>query len=133
VNDTDDYPADEGQTENAPSSDESDIPMRPDDKRYSNEHEAELKEAITTAYHARRRGKDPDSVIEMSFAEEMPDRVENILGIAGVANRIRELESDYTREEVASNSLRISLKVGLGIMIIRRRRLRAQSGRLLRY
>ena len=101
MNETDDHQTGEGESENVSNNNKSDIQKRFDDKQDSNESRAELKEAITTAYHARRQGKDPDSAIEISFAEEMPERVENILGISGVADRIHELESDYTREEVA--------------------------------
>ncbi len=57
--------------------------------------------AIAIAKKARSRGLDPSTDIEIPIASDLADRVEALLGIKGVAERIRELESDMSREEVA--------------------------------
>ncbi len=75
--------------------------MRPADERYFDELETELDEAIAVASEARERGGDPTTDVEIPTARDMADRVENILGIAGVAERVRELEGEMSREEAA--------------------------------
>ncbi|WP_436936220.1 DNA polymerase II large subunit [Halovenus marina] len=75
--------------------------MRPDDERYFAELEAELDEALSVANAARERGGDPEPEVEIPVAQDMADRVENILGIDGVAERVRELEGEMSREEAA--------------------------------
>ncbi len=75
--------------------------MRPDDERYFEELEAELDEAFAVANEARERGGDPATEVEIPVAKDMADRVENILGIEGVAERVRELEGEMSREEAA--------------------------------
>jgi DNA polymerase II large subunit len=57
--------------------------------------------AIAIAKKARSRGLDPSTDIEIPIASDLADRVEALLGIKGVAERIRELESQMSREEVA--------------------------------
>ncbi|MFC7097370.1 DNA polymerase II large subunit [Halobaculum marinum] len=75
--------------------------MRPDDERYFTRIEDRLDEAFERAEAAKQQGKDPETEIEIPVARDMADRVENILGIPGVAERVRELEEDYSREEAA--------------------------------
>jgi DNA polymerase II large subunit len=75
--------------------------MRPDDERYFEELEDELDEAFAVANAARERGGDPATEVEIPVAKDMADRVENILGIEGVAERVRELEGQMSREEAA--------------------------------
>ncbi|MFT4946973.1 MAG: DNA polymerase II large subunit, partial [Natronomonas sp.] len=75
--------------------------MRPADERYFDELETELDEAMAVANEARERGGDPTTEVEIPTARDMADRVENILGIDGVAERVRELEGDFSREEAA--------------------------------
>ncbi|MFC7133094.1 MULTISPECIES: DNA-directed DNA polymerase II large subunit [Salinibaculum] len=75
--------------------------MRPADERYFAELEAELDEAFDVANAARERGGDPAPEVEIPVARDMADRVENILGIEGVAERVRELEGQMSREEAA--------------------------------
>ena len=70
-------------------------------ERYFAAIEAELDEALAVANAARERGGDPVSEVEIPVAQDMADRVENILGIDGVAERVRELEGDRSREEAA--------------------------------
>ena len=71
------------------------------DERYFEEIEAELDAAFSRANAARERGGDPEPEVEIPVAQDMADRVENILGIDGVATRVRELEADHSREEAA--------------------------------
>ncbi|MGM0592349.1 MAG: DNA polymerase II large subunit, partial [Halobacteriota archaeon] len=75
--------------------------MRPDDERYFRRIEGRLDEAFERAEAARARGRDPETEVEIPVARDMADRVENILGIEGVAERVRELEGQMSREEAA--------------------------------
>ena len=75
--------------------------MRPADERYFERLEEQLDEAFDRARTARERGLDPEPEIEIPVARDMADRVENILGIDGVAERVRELEGEMAREEAA--------------------------------
>ncbi|MFC6615701.1 DNA-directed DNA polymerase II large subunit [Halopenitus salinus] len=75
--------------------------MRPDDERYFARIEERLDEAFDRAEAAREQGRDPETEIEIPVARDMADRVENILGIDGVAERVRELDGKMSREEAA--------------------------------
>ena len=75
--------------------------MRPDDERYFARIEERLDEALTVAETAKDQGYDPETEVEIPVARDMADRVENILGIDGVAERVRELEGEMSREEAA--------------------------------
>jgi len=75
--------------------------MREEDERYFERLEAGLDEAFAVANAARERGGDPTPEVEIPVARDMADRVENILGIDGVAERVRELEGEMSREEAA--------------------------------
>jgi len=75
--------------------------MRPEDERYFERIERELEAAFAVAETARERGGDPAAEVEIPVARDMADRVENILGIDGVAARVRELEGQMSREEAA--------------------------------
>ncbi len=75
--------------------------MRQADERYFERLESELDEAFDVANRAREVGGDPTTEVEIPVAQDMADRVENILGIEGVAERVRELEGEMSREEAA--------------------------------
>ena len=75
--------------------------MREADEQYFERLEDELDEAFDVAQRARQRGGDPKPEVEIPTARDMADRVENILGIDGVAERVRELEGEMSREEAA--------------------------------
>ncbi|MFC6725550.1 hypothetical protein ACFQE1_14470, partial [Halobium palmae] len=75
--------------------------MRPEDERYFERIEARLDEAFDLAETAKGRGYDPKTEVEIPVAVDMADRVENILGIEGVAERVRDLEGEMSREEAA--------------------------------
>ena len=63
--------------------------------------QAQLAEAMAIAEEARRTGLDPVPGVEIPVANDLADRVEALLGIPGVGTRIRELESEMSREEAA--------------------------------
>lgn len=63
--------------------------------------QAGLERAIGVATSARRQGLDPKLEVEIPVANDLADRVEALLGIKGVAARIRDLESTMSREEAA--------------------------------
>ncbi|GAB3042316.1 DNA polymerase II large subunit [Natronobiforma cellulositropha] len=75
--------------------------MRDEDAAYFERLEERLEEAMDLAQRARARGGDPEPEVEIPIARDMADRVENILGIEGVAERVRELETQMSREEAA--------------------------------
>ncbi len=75
--------------------------MRPEDEDYFASLEAGLDEAFDVAEAAKQRGEDPKPEVEIPVAKDMADRVENILGIDGVAERVRDLEGEMSREEAA--------------------------------
>jgi DNA polymerase II large subunit len=71
------------------------------DERYFERIETRLDDAFTVAREAKQRGGDPKPEVEIPVAQDMADRVENILGIEGVAERVRELDGQMSREEAA--------------------------------
>jgi DNA polymerase II large subunit len=75
--------------------------MRPEDEAYFERIEADLDRALAVAGEAKGRGGDPTPEVEIPVAVDMADRVENILEIDGVAERVRELEGELSREEAA--------------------------------
>ncbi|AKB16948.1 DNA polymerase II large subunit [Methanosarcina sp. WWM596] len=80
---------------------------------YFNGLEARLKEAIEVANRARSRGGDPKPTVEIPLAKDLADRVENLIGVKGVAAKIRELEVNMSREEAA---LEVGRQVAEGIV-----------------
>jgi len=80
---------------------------------YFNELEARLQEAIEVANRARARGGDPKPEVEIPLAKDLADRVENLIGVPGVAAKLRELETEMSREEVA---LEIGKQVAEGVV-----------------
>jgi len=57
--------------------------------------------AMEAAQAARKTGLDPETHVEIPIANDLADRVEAQVGIAGVAARIRELEAVMSREEAS--------------------------------
>ncbi len=78
---------------------------------YFNGLELELARAIALANSARANGADPSPSIEIPIAKDLADRVEKLIGVEGVAKRLRELESSMSREEA---SLQLGLEVASG-------------------
>ncbi|WP_137284098.1 DNA polymerase II large subunit [Halorussus salinisoli] len=75
--------------------------MRAEDEDYFEDLESDLDDAFEVAREARENSGDPKPEVEIPVAKDMADRVENILGIDGVAERVRELEGEMSREEAA--------------------------------
>jgi DNA polymerase II large subunit len=75
--------------------------MRDEDRQYFERLESRLDEAFDVAETAKERSGDPQPEVEIPVAQDMADRVENILGIENVAERVRELEGEMSREEAA--------------------------------
>ena len=73
----------------------------PTGDRYHERLEDRLSEALTIAEEARSLGRDPQPSVEIPVAKDMADRVEKVLEIPGVADRVRELEGQMSREEAA--------------------------------
>jgi len=70
-------------------------------EEYSENLMAYLARALEVAKAARARGIDPRTEVEIPVASDLADRVEALLSIKGIAERIRELESTMSREEAA--------------------------------
>jgi DNA polymerase II large subunit len=61
-----------------------------------------LKNAMDIAQAARSQGLDPSTEVEIPLAVDLAERVEKLIGIPGIAVRIRELEEKgMSREEAA--------------------------------
>jgi DNA polymerase II large subunit len=64
--------------------------------------ESGLAKAMEIAGRARSQGKDPSLSVEVPTAVDLAERVEKLIGIEGIAKRVRELEAGgMSREEAA--------------------------------
>jgi DNA polymerase II large subunit len=77
------------------------LQISPAMEAYEKTLQSALDAAIKVAQQARSRGLDPSTEVEIPIANDLADRAEALLGIRGVAARIRELEQQMSREEVA--------------------------------
>ncbi len=68
---------------------------------YYDQLSAGLTQAMVVAQAARKMGFDPETFVEIPIASDLADRVEAQVGIAGVAQMIRELEAVMSREEAS--------------------------------
>ncbi|MGB4612369.1 MAG: DNA polymerase II large subunit, partial [Methanothermobacter thermautotrophicus] len=68
---------------------------------YFNELERETERLYEIARKARARGLDVSTTPEIPLAKDLAERVEGLVGPEGIARRIKELEGDRGREEVA--------------------------------
>ncbi|MDY6779940.1 MAG: DNA polymerase II, large subunit DP2, partial [Halobacteria archaeon] len=68
---------------------------------YFEDLENGLSEAMEISGEARERGGDPSDGVEIPVAKDLADRVENLVGVEGVASRIRDLEDEMSREDLA--------------------------------
>lgn len=68
---------------------------------YFNGLETGLSDAIELANRARANGADPEPHVEIPIAKDLADRVEKLIGVSGVADKLRELEKTMSREEAA--------------------------------
>ena len=79
--------------------------------RYFDTLEGEVALALNLANRARERGADPTPFVEIPLAKDLADRVEQLIGVKGVAERLRELEKNMSREEA---SLYLAVDVASG-------------------
>ncbi|MCL2550074.1 MAG: DNA polymerase II large subunit [Methanimicrococcus sp.] len=64
--------------------------------------EEKLHKEMEIANTARSKGEDPRPYVEIPLAKDLADRVENLIGVKGVAQRLREMEEEgKNREEAA--------------------------------
>lgn len=64
--------------------------------------ESGLGQAMDIAKQARSQGKDPSTEVEIPLAVDLAERVEKLIGIPGIAERVRKLEKEgLSREEAA--------------------------------
>jgi DNA polymerase II large subunit len=75
--------------------------MSKDYEKYAENLEHQLKQLYEVCRRARERGLDPSLKPECEVAKDMADLVEGLVGPKGVAERIRELSSKLSREELA--------------------------------
>ena len=68
---------------------------------YFDRLEAETQALYQIANEARSKGLDVETKTEVPLAKDLAERVEGLVGPEGVAKRIKELEENITREEVA--------------------------------
>ena len=68
---------------------------------YFDRLESETHELYKIANEARSKGLDVETKTEVPLAKDLAERVEGLVGPEGVAKRIKELEKDISREEVA--------------------------------
>ena len=68
---------------------------------YFDRLESETHELYKIANEARSKGLDVETKTEVPLAKDLAERVEGLVGPEGVAKRIKELEKDMSREEVA--------------------------------
>ncbi len=73
-------------------------------RNYQDGLDREAQRCYDVANRARAKGLDPELSVEIPPAEDLPSRVERLLreyGLEGVAQRIRELNKQYNREETS--------------------------------
>jgi len=70
-------------------------------EEYFSHLEDKLRHALEIARRARAKGYDPVAEVEIPVAKDMAERVEGLVGPAGVAGRIRELCREKSAEEAA--------------------------------
>lgn len=68
---------------------------------YFEKLENETNELYKIANEARSKGLDPEVETEIPLAKDLAERVEGLVGPKGVAKRIKELELEMSREELA--------------------------------
>lgn len=75
--------------------------LSPEMADYFDRLDGKLQEAIGIASAVRKKGFDPRIDVEIPVAKDLAERVEALLGYKGLAVRIRELEKEMSREQVA--------------------------------
>ena len=68
---------------------------------YFKEMEEKIQQVYEIAKKARKHGIDPKNEVEISFAKDLADRVEELVGPKGIAKKIRKYLKEKGREETA--------------------------------
>ncbi|WP_409200195.1 DNA polymerase II large subunit [Methanobrevibacter sp. DSM 116169] len=68
---------------------------------YFDKLEEETQKLYAIANEARSKGLDVELETEVPLAKDLAERVEGLVGPKGISNRIKQLENDMSREEVA--------------------------------
>jgi len=68
---------------------------------YFKEIEEKIKSTYNVAVAARKKGFDPRQHVEISFAKDLAERVEELVGPKGIARKIRKYLKEKGREETA--------------------------------
>lgn len=84
------------------------MPQRIDLESYRKMLWERVREAYEIARKARATGLDVTQEVEMPLASDMADRIEELIGIKGIASEIRQLAETMSREEI---SISISRRV----------------------
>ncbi len=71
------------------------------EEEYKEAMKNRVEQCYRIAIEARSRGKDVTERVEIPLANDMADRVEELLGIRGISKEIRELAEKMSREEVS--------------------------------
>jgi DNA polymerase II large subunit len=74
--------------------------------------EDSLQGAMAIAEKARSQGKDPTTIVEIPLAIDLAERVEKLIGIPGIAARVREMEAEGMGREEAALSIGIDFAQG---------------------
>jgi DNA polymerase II large subunit len=82
----------------------------PEMMAYFESLESKANECYEISALARRQGKDPELRVEIPKAEDLASRVEKLLDLEGIAEKIRKMTSIYNREEA---SLRIAKDIAI--------------------
>jgi DNA polymerase II large subunit len=82
----------------------------PEMMAYFESLESKANECYEISTLARRQGKDPELRVEIPKAEDLASRVEKLLDLEGIAEKIRKMSSKYEREEA---SLRIAKEIAI--------------------
>ncbi len=70
---------------------------------YHNSIEKNVKSCFNLAQEIRELGRDVTNRVEIPLASDMADRIEELIGLRGIAEKIRKLSRTMSREEVAIN------------------------------
>jgi DNA polymerase II large subunit len=70
-------------------------------EKYFTELKAQIDKLYDVANVARKKGYDPKPFVEIYKAQDLAARVEGLIGIEGIAERIREFRTQLSREEIA--------------------------------
>jgi len=83
-----------------------------DTEQYHEMLERQLDEVMSIASAAREHGDDPEPFCEIAPAKDIAERVERLIGLSGVAEHVRLLESELSSREEAALRLGVDIATG---------------------